>query len=286
MFDQIAKSIPYQCIEYLGTEIWFKRLDRVHPQISGNKFFKLKYNFLQAKKEQKKRIVTFGGAYSNHIAATAYAAQLFGFESIGFIRGEELQYKALNPTLETARSMGMQLEFIDRARYRDKHLDVFLAQLERQFPNSYIIPEGGSNALAIQGCQEILTLNDQHYDVICTPVGTGGTIAGLIEASLPHQLVLGFSALKGQFLCEEVSKLSSKRNWQIMDDYCCGGYAKTNSELIQFMYDFEAQYQIPLEQIYTAKMLFGVFDLIRKQYFKAKQKILVIHTGGLQGRSF
>lgn len=286
MFDQIAKSIPYQCIEYLGTEIWFKRLDRVHPQISGNKFFKLKYNFLQAKKEQKKRIVTFGGAYSNHIAATAYAAQLFGFESIGFIRGEELQYKALNPTLETARSMGMQLEFIDRARYRDKHSDAFLAQLERQFPNSYIIPEGGSNALAIQGCQEILTLTDQHYDVICTPVGTGGTIAGLIEASLPHQLVLGFSALKGQFLCEEVSKLSSKRNWQIMDDYCCGGYAKTNSELIQFMYDFEAQYQIPLEQIYTAKMLMGVFDLIQKQYFKAKQKILVIHTGGLQGRSF
>ncbi|AYO55368.1 1-aminocyclopropane-1-carboxylate deaminase/D-cysteine desulfhydrase [Acinetobacter wuhouensis] len=287
MFDQIAQAIPYQTIQVdSSTHIAIKRLDQIHPQISGNKFFKLKYNFLEAQRLGDKKILTFGGAYSNHIAATAYAAHRFGFDSIGIIRGEELTNKTLNHTLSTAQQFGMQLQFVSREKYRLKDTNEFLQELKLHYPNTYIIPEGGSNELAIQGCREILTEDDlKNYDVICCAVGTGGTIAGLIEASAKHQKVLGFSALKGDFLTDDVAQLTNKRNWKILDDYCCGGYAKTNDELFQFIKSFEKQYQIPLEHIYTGKMMFGIFDLIQKQYFPKNSRILVIHSGGLQGKS-
>lgn len=283
MFDAIAQNIPDQEIRIGNTVLIIRRLDLVHPQISGNKFFKLKYNFLEAKKLGFNKILTFGGAYSNHIAATAFAAHQFGFSSIGIIRGEELQYKPLNQTLKTAQNFDMQLHFVSREAYRLKQSSEFLEQLKQQYPEHYVIPEGGTNALAIQGCREILKAKDAEFDVICCAVGTGGTISGLIEASHNHQHILGFSALKGDFLNDDVAKLTSKKNWKIMDDYCCGGYAKTTPELMQFIKDFEAKYQIPLEQIYTAKMMMGLVDLIEKNYFKG-QKILVIHSGGLQGR--
>ena len=285
MFDQIAQSIPYQHIHVDGFEITIKRLDLVHPQISGNKFFKLKYNLLAAQQQGYKKLLTFGGAYSNHIAATAYAAQCFGFESLGIIRGEELASKPLNPTLSTAQQMGMQLQFVSREHYRLKQSPDYLAQLQQDYPDYYVIPEGGTNALAIQGCQEILNAQDrENYDVICCAVGTGGTITGLIEASNLHQHVLGFSALKGNFLTTEVEQLTDKTNWQITDQFCCGGYAKTSPELLQFIQDFEQHYQIPLEQVYTGKMLMGLFELIRQGQFSAQSRILVIHSGGLQGR--
>ncbi|AXQ21395.1 1-aminocyclopropane-1-carboxylate deaminase/D-cysteine desulfhydrase [Acinetobacter wuhouensis] len=286
MFDQIAQAIPYQTIQVdSSTHITIKRLDQIHPQISGNKFFKLKYNFLEAQRLGYKKIITFGGAYSNHIAATAYAAHRFGFDSIGIIRGEELMNKALNHTLSTAQQFGMQLQFVSREKYRLKDTYEFLQELKLHYSDSYIIPEGGTNKLAIQGCHEILTEDDlKNYDVICCAVGTGGTITGLIEASAKHQKVLGFSALKGDFLTDDVAQLSNKRNWKILDDYCCGGYAKTNDELLEFIENFEKQYQIPLEHIYTGKMLFGIFDLIQKDYFPKNSRILVIHSGGLQGR--
>ena len=286
MFDAIAQRIPSQKLQLnLPIELSIKRLDLIHPQISGNKFFKLKYNFLAAQKLGCKRIITFGGAYSNHIAATAFAAQKFGFDSIGIIRGEELQYKALNATLSTAQQFGMQLQFVSRAQYRQKDQAEFLAELEQKFPHSYIIPEGGSNACAIQGCAEILSHDDlQNYDVICCAVGTGGTISGLIQASSDQQMVLGFSALKGDFLNAEVAKQTIKSNWNIMDDYCFGGYAKTSPELLSFIQQFEQDFSIPLEQVYTGKMLYGIFDLIQRGYFTAGCRILVIHSGGLQGR--
>ncbi|NCI77588.1 1-aminocyclopropane-1-carboxylate deaminase/D-cysteine desulfhydrase [Acinetobacter kanungonis] len=285
MFDQIAQSIPYQHIHVDGFEITIKRLDLVHPQISGNKFFKLKYNLLAAQQQGYKKLLTFGGAYSNHIAATAYAAQCFGFESLGIIRGEELASKPLNPTLSTAQQFGMQLQFVSRENYRLKQSPDYLAQLQQDYPDYYVIPEGGTNTLAIQGCQEILNSQDrENYDVICCAVGTGGTITGLIEASNPHQHVLGFSALKGDFLTTEVQQLTHKTNWQITDQFCCGGYAKTSPELLQFIQDFEQCYQILLEQVYTGKMLMGLFELLRQGHFTAGQRILVIHTGGLQGR--
>ncbi|MDV2467555.1 pyridoxal-phosphate dependent enzyme [Acinetobacter chinensis] len=289
MFDQIAQRIPTQtiCFEDAPTvQIAIKRLDMVHPRISGNKFFKLKYNFAEALRLGKKCIISFGGAYSNHIAATAYAAHLHGFQSIGIIRGEELAHKALNSTLQTAQQYGMQFQFVSREKYRLKDTADFLHALNLQYPDAYIIPEGGTNTLAIQGCSEILTDFDrQHYDVICCAVGTGGTISGLIEASASHQHILGFSALKGDFLQNDVAQWTEKKNWKIMDDYCCGGYARTSTELLQFMHFFENQYQIPLEQVYTAKILMGLSDLLKKDYFPTATRILVIHTGGLQGRN-
>lgn len=285
MFDQIAQSIPYQHIHVDGFEITIKRLDLVHPQISGNKFFKLKYNLLAVQQQGYKKLLTFGGAYSNHIAATAYAAHCFGFDSLGIIRGEELATKPLNDTLTTAQQLGMQLQFVSRDNYRLKQSPDYLAQLQQDYPDYYVIPEGGTNTLAIQGCKEILNAQDrENYDLICCAVGTGGTITGLIEASNPHQHVLGFSALKGDFLTSEVQQLTHKTNWQISDQFCCGGYAKTTPELLQFIQNFEQCYQIPLEQVYTGKMLKGLFELIQQGHFSAQSRILVIHSGGLQGR--
>ena len=285
MFETIAQNIPDQQINFHDITLTIRRLDLVHPQISGNKFFKLKYNFLEAKRQGYQHILSFGGAYSNHIAATAFAAQQFGFQSVGVIRGEELADRPLNPTLATAQEFGMQLHFVSRDEYRRKQQPEYLAELARQFPEHYVIPEGGTNALAIQGCQEILKDSDAQFDVICCAVGTGGTISGLIEASHAHQQILGFSALKGSFLKDEVAQLTKKTNWNILDDYCCGGYAKTSAALVQFIRDFEAEFSIPLEQVYTAKMLMGIFDLIEKNYFLARSKLLVIHSGGLQGRN-
>ena len=286
MFDEIAQTVNEQHIEYLGVPLTIKRLDQIHPQISGNKFFKLKYNFQEAQQQGFKSVLTFGGAYSNHIAATAFAAHQFGFNSVGIIRGEELKDRPLNHTLKTAQALGMQLHFISRTAYREKDQPEFLQTLSQQFPSHYVIPEGGTNQLAIQGCKEILTEQDQlHFDVICCAVGTGGTMTGLIEASHSHQTVIGFSALKGDFLTEEVRQKTQKSNWYITDDFCCGGYAKTTPSLLDFMTWFEQQYQIPLEQVYTAKMLYGVFQWIEQANFKANQRILLIHTGGLQGKS-
>lgn len=286
MFDRIAETVQYQKLDLKApVDVTIKRLDQIHPKISGNKFFKLKYNFLEAQARGCKHIITFGGAYSNHIAATAYAAHLFGFQSIGIIRGEELATRPLNHTLSTAQQFGMQLEFVSREKYRLKETAEFIQALKQTYPESYIIPEGGSNDLAIQGCIEILSEHDlQDYDVICCAVGTGGTITGLINASSEHQQILGFSALKGDFLAKEVALKTHKKNWKITDAYCCGGYAKTTVELLQFIEKFEQKHQIPLEHIYTGKMLFGVLDLIKKEYFEENTRILVIHSGGLQGR--
>lgn len=286
MFDQIARTVPNQRLNLdSSVQLTVKRLDQIHPNISGNKFFKLKYNFLEAQRLGFKKILTFGGAYSNHIAATAYAAQLFGFESIGIIRGEELANKTLNPTLTLAQQMGMDFKFVSRENYKSKQDPEFQTQLKADYPDHYIIPEGGSNTLAIQGCQEILNNQDlTQYDMICCAVGTGGTIAGLIESSNPQQHILGFSALKGNFLRQEIQHWTDRTNWSLTDAYCCGGYAKTTPELLRFIHHFEQQYQLPLEHIYTGKMFYGIFDLIAKGYFAENSRILLIHTGGLQGR--
>lgn len=286
MFDHIAFPTPYQTLDLPApVQLTVKRLDQIHPHISGNKFFKLKYNLLAAQQQGCSKILTFGGAFSNHIAATAYAAQRFGFLSIGIIRGDELASHAFNPTLQTAHDFGMHLHFVSRAEYRLRHETTYLQRLQQQYPQAFIVPEGGTNALALQGSQEILSAHDrENYDVICCAVGTGGTIAGLIESSLERQHVLGFSALKGDFLQQEIQQWTDKKNWALTDAYCCGGYAKTSPALLQFMQQFEQQYAIPLEQVYTAKMMMGLFDLIQQQHFPENTRILAIHTGGLQGK--
>ena len=286
MFDHIAFPIPYQTLQLpQPVQLTIKRLDLIHPQISGNKFFKLKYNLLAAQQQGFSQVLTFGGAFSNHIAATAYAAQRFGFQSIGIIRGQELATQDLNPTLQTAHDLGMQLHFVSRAEYRLRHEVEYLQQLQQQYPQAFIIPEGGSNSLAIQGTQEILSPDDlENYDVICCAVGTGGTLAGIIESSSEQQHVLGFSALKGDFLKHDIQQWTDKSNWSLTDAYCCGGYAKITPKLLQFMQQFEQQHHIPLEQVYTAKMMMGLLDLIQHHHFSAHTRILAIHTGGLQGK--
>ena len=286
MFDHIAFPIPYQTLQLpQPVQLTIKRLDLIHPQISGNKFFKLKYNLLAAQQQGFSQVLTFGGAFSNHIAATAFAAQHFGFQSIGMIRGEELASQQFNPTLQAAHDLGMQLNFVSRSEYRLRHQVEYLQQLQQQYPQAFIIPEGGSNALAIQGTQEILSPDDlENYDVICCAVGTGGTLAGIIESSSEQQHVLGFSALKGDFLKHDIQQWTDKSNWSLTDAYCCGGYAKITPKLLQFMQQFEQQHHIPLEQVYTAKMMMGLLDLIQYHHFPAHTRILAIHTGGLQGK--
>lgn len=257
---------------------------KIHPYISGNKYRKLKYNLHKAQDTKQYTLLTFGGAFSNHIAAVAAAGKKYGFKTIGIIRGEELVAKvASNPTLRFAADCGMLLKFVSRSDFRRKNEDSFLEALKAEYGQFYLIPEGGTNALAVKGCEEILTEADAHFDFICCSVGTGGTISGLINSALPHQKVLGFPALKGGFLTEEITKFVNSKHWDLMDGYHFGGYGKVSDELIQFINDFKFKYNVPLDPIYTGKMLFGIYDLIQQGFFSETSKILVIHTGGLQG---
>jgi 1-aminocyclopropane-1-carboxylate deaminase len=261
-----------------------KREDLIHPFISGNKFRKLKYNLIQAKAENKKTVLTFGGAFSNHIAAVAFAGKEYGFKTIGLIRGEELLDKIEeNPTLKFAQENGMRFEFVSREDYRFKNEISFLENLKQKFGDFYLVPEGGTNELAIKGCEEILTAEDAVFNYVCCAVGTGGTISGLINSAYPDQKILGFPALKGDFLKDEIRIFAKKDNWDLISDYHFGGYGKINLELIDFINAFFEENQVPLDPIYTGKMVFGVIDLIHKNYFPAHSKILLIHTGGLQG---
>lgn len=261
-----------------------KREDLIHPDISGNKYRKLKYNLLEAQNQGLKTLVTFGGAFSNHIAAVAAAGQEFGFKTIGVIRGEEVVDKVHdNPTLRFAKQQGMRFKFVSRADYRLKTTQAFIDALHNEFGQFYLVPEGGTNALAVKGCEEILTDTDADFDFVCCAIGTGGTISGLINSSKPNQRVLGFPALKGDFLNDEIAKFATKDNWRLISAYHFGGYAKINDDLISFINAFKQKTNIPLDPIYTGKMLFGIFDLLDQGFFPKESKILAIHTGGLQG---
>lgn len=279
ILEIITQKIPLQ---NTSIELYIRREDLIHPFVSGNKYRKLKYNLLQAKKENQTTLVTFGGAYSNHIAAVAYAGKENGFKTIGIIRGEELTSKIKdNPTLQFAQKCGMTFDFISREEYKLKTQNN--ANLIAKYSECYIISEGGTNALAIQGCEEIIQTTDVIFDTICCSVGTGGTISGIINCSFPHQKIIGFPALKGDFLQKDICKFVKKENWELISDYHFGGYAKVTPELIAFMNEFYKENNIPLDPIYTGKMVFGVIDLIKQNYFPENSKILLIHTGGLQG---
>ena len=257
-----------------------------HPHLSGNKWWKLKYNLEQARKDGHTTLLTFGGAYSNHLYATAAAAYHVGLSSIGIVRGERVL--PLNPTLSFAESQGMALHFVPRLVYREKTEATFIKTLHDRFGDFYMIPEGGTNELAVRGCAEWAeTLQrETAFDYLCLPVGTGGTMAGMING-LKDKIVLGFSALKdGSFLTEEVKKWTGQKPmaWRIETNYHFGGYGKQTKALMEFIAGFENVHQVPLDPVYTGKMMFGVFDLIQQGAFARKTKILVLHTGGLQGR--
>lgn len=268
-----------------GIQLFIKREDQLHPIISGNKFRKLKYNIQEAKKLGHATLLTFGGAFSNHILAVAGAGAEFGFSTIGIIRGEELESKiAENPTLAKAQQLGMRFYFVSRTAYRDKESSSFISFLCEKFGNFYLIPEGGTNELAIKGCEEILTSEDKSYFThIACAVGTGGTISGLINSSGQKQQIIGFSSLKGAFLSDVIRNFATQENWHTNCDYHFGGYGKVSDELISFLNRFYQETKIPLDPVYTGKMMFGILDLIEKDYFPPGAKILAIHTGGLQG---
>lgn len=276
-------------LDRAGVELWVKREDLIHPQVSGNKWRKLKYNLAQAKEEGYDQLLTFGGAYSNHILATAAASKLFGFRSIGIIRGEE--HLPLNSTLSFAQDCGMELHYLDRTRYREKHTTEIVNTLIHQYGRSYIIPEGGSNANAVKGCAEIIKEIDIDFDCLCTACGTGGTIAGLVAGLKGEKRIMGFPVLKGAtFLYDEIKSLLKDfdptsigfQNWDLQLDYHFGGYAKNKAPLKVFMEEFEMNHQISLEHVYTGKLFFGLFDLIKQGYFPKGSTIVALHTGGLR----
>lgn len=265
-----------------------KREDLTDDFISGNKFYKLKYNLIEAEKLGYKTLLTFGGAYSNHTHATAAAGKKYGFKTIGVIRGEE--HLPLNPTLNFAKENGMILEYIDRKSYRNKYDKYIVDEFKNKFEDFYLIPEGGSNHLAIKGCAEIIPSITTDFNFICSACGTGGTLAGLVLGLDSKSFALGFSVLKGgEFLYKNIRTLLSYyqkdklNNFQINLDYHFGGYAKTNNKLNKFCNSFEEQHNIPIEPIYTGKMFYGIYDLIKNNFFPLNSTIVAIHTGGLQG---
>ena len=276
------QEIVDSVLEDKDLRVFVKREDLIHDKISGNKWRKLYYNLQDAKEKGFSSLVTFGGAYSNHIAATAAAGNEFGFNTIGFIRGEE--HSPLNPTLQYAKECGMEFFYIDRSAYREKDTVEFHNEYLSEIQNYYLIPEGGTNELAVKGCQEILGDIVIDFDVVCCPCGTGGTISGIINSLKKHQKAIGFPALKGAgFLKEEIGVYVKNSHWELNLDYHFGGYAKVSSTLIEFINNFKEKHQIPLDPIYTGKMMYGLWDLIEKDYFRRGSSIVVIHSGGLQG---
>ncbi len=284
LFPEIQSEIQF-LDKRNGVDISLLREDQIHPTISGNKFRKLKYNLEEFSKGNFEAILTFGGAYSNHISAVAAAGKEFGVKTIGIIRGEELAGKtAENPTLTFARNCGMELKFISREQYRSKTNPEFLNELKSELGHIYILPEGGTNELAIKGCEEILGSHTKTFDFICCAVGTGGTISGLINSAENHQEIIGFPALKdSDFLHDEIKNRTKRSHFRLISDYHFGGYAKVKPELLAFINGFKDEFNVNLDVIYTGKMMFGIFQLIQNGFFPEGSKILSVHTGGIQG---
>lgn len=266
-----------------GISVSVARLDKLHPVISGNKYFKLKYNIENAVAAGKKGILSFGGAYSNHLAATAFACKEAGLQSIAVVRGEVSSHRS--HTLVFCAAMGMQLEFVSRTEYGNK--EKIYQYFQNKYAEYYLVPEGGDNEAGEKGCAEILRSienTDQYSHIICD-IGTGTTFKGIVKGAAPYQTVIGILVLKGAGAMNETlaQSLNPYKNFQLIHDYHFGGYAKKNNQLLAFMNQFYRQHQIPTDFVYTAKLFYAVNDLIHKKFFPADSKILCLHTGGLQG---
>ena len=263
-------------------KLYIKREDQIHPTVSGNKFRKLKYNIKKAKEMNKQEIVTFGGAHSNHLLATAFMGQIEGLKTFGIIRGEELKKLNYNSTLKKCQELGMKFIFISRDDYRKRNELDYTKSISDLYTSAYIIPEGGTNELGVLGCQEILSSEDSFFDVICCPVGSGGTISGIINSSNDSHKIIGFSALKGSEIKNVISKFVKKSNWEIYDDDFFGGYSKIDNKLVDFINNFFEMTGLMLDPIYNSKMLFKIINLIENKKWEFGKKILIINTGGLQ----
>lgn len=278
---------PLRGFSFNAANVFVLRDDLLHPEISGNKWRKLKHNLLEARAMGHDRLLTFGGAFSNHLAAVAAAGKIFNFKTAAFVRGENAS--PLNPTLTYCRECGMELFFMSRAKYKAYDFGV----IDGQWADAYQIPEGGSNCAALEGftdfVADIKNGMAELPDYICVAAGTGGTSAGIISKLDFEAEVLSFPVLKGGFMEENISKLLSecgqvsRLHWKVMDEYHFGGYAKWNEKLLQFIKMFYQNNDFPLDPIYTGKLFFGVHDLLQKGYFKKDSRILLVHTGGLQG---
>ena len=276
-------NIPIEKIgNFNGVELWIKREDLIHPDISGNKYWKLFYNVKYYLEQNPKnpKLITFGGAFSNHIAAVAALAKTLNIPSLGIIRGEELKDKIHdNPTLYQAFNNGMEFNFVSRESYRNKS---FLSQnLKQNFPDALIIPEGGSNNLAVEGVQWMLNEHTKDFDYLCTAVGTGGTIAGISKFAEPHQKVIGIKVVQDDSLENLIKNWSGQSNFELVNALEAR-YGKITDDNIRFINDFYKRYQIPLDPIYTGKMMQKLLQLIDNNYFEKGTKILAFHTGGLQ----
>lgn len=267
-------------------KLFIKRDDLLHPLLCGNKYRKLKYNLQHAALSKASHVVSFGGAFSNHIHALASAGRIFQFSTVGFIRGPQLDLQ--NPTLRFAKACGMQLQALTREQYRQRHQPEFLAELQSRYPQALFIPEGGSNLHALPGCAEILqeVLDEVPADVIVTPVGSAGTLAGLVSHPNPHCLRLGIAVLKqADYLRQHISAWLPEppSPWRLLTEYHQGGYGKVNPALLEFCAKMELRHQLPLEPIYSGKMLMAVYQLMAEGYFRKGSTVVALHTGGLQG---
>lgn len=265
--------------------LFVKRDDLIHPEVSGNKWRKLKWNIREAQQQGMEQLLTFGGAYSNHLLATAVAGRISGLKTVGIIRGERAA--EISDTLKDCEENGMQLHFISRSDYNKKEDFLFIEALRNQLGSFYLVPEGGANELGVKGCEELMLEVEEEIDVVCCAAGTGTTFVGLCNSLSTEKLEV-FPALKGidyyserpfSFLKDD----GRKEKIEFISDYHFGGYAKTTPELIDFVNDFYQSYQLQLDLVYTAKMFYGIFDRIRKGKYSKGTKIMAIHTGGLQG---
>ena len=281
----ILTKIDDPLLDQYQIKLWIKRDDLLHPIISGNKWRKLKYTLDHALSEGANTLISMGGAYSNHLHALAYVGKALGLKTIGLVRGE--QPETLTPTLSDLQNWGMVLKFVSRFDYRLLRQYKGCYDLPGLKPRQYWLPEGGAQALALKGVAELVNEIDVAYDILCVPCGTGATLAGIIDMVPDQVSVMGFAALKNaEFLQTDVESLLPRpcSNWQINMDYHFGGFAKTSAELMTFMADFEFKTGIPLEPVYTGKMIYAIYNLITKHTFKPGQRIIAVHTGGLQGK--
>jgi len=274
-------EVKDELFEQKGIKLFVKRDDLIHPFISGNKWRKLRYNIEKMMHLKKKIMLTFGGAFSNHILATAATGKEFGFDTIGIIRGEELEEK--NNILKQTTALGMKLYFISRAEYRMKHTESFLFNLKERFVDFYLVPEGGANEAGVSGCTEILQEIKMEYSHILCCCGTGTTIAGITRSLPAGKKAIGICVHKGgEEVCENILQWTSfKKNFVVINDYHFGGYAKINNELKLFSEKFSAEKGIPVEPVYTAKMFYGIYDLAKKDYFDRGSVLIALHTGGI-----
>ncbi len=281
------QRISHPMLDEKEVRLWVKRDDLIHQEIMGNKWRKLKYNLEEMKRLGTSSLITMGGAFSNHIAATAAAARHYGLNAVGIIRGDELNEMS-NKTLQSAHQNGMDLLFVNRDTFRLWRSKSEV--IKKKYPDHYFLPEGGTNDLAIKGCRDIIPEITIDFNVIVTPIGTGGTFAGVLSGVKPYQNVLGISSLKGDFIHNEISSLLKKyaiknSNYEISDQYHFGGYGKVTPELIDFINWFKEKFKLQLDPIYTGKSFFGVWDMIKNDKFEKNLEIVLLHTGGLQGIS-